>query len=518
MSQNGFNPPRILIADDQEDVLAALRLLLKSEGFLIEAASSPAAIIESLETQFFDLLLMDLNYARDTTSGQEGLDLVARIKDIDETLPVVVMTAWGSIEIAVEAMRRGVRDFVLKPWDNPRLLSIIHTHVASGRATRKKHLLERALSQLSLEIAQAADLPSLLALAAERLHQQMASESISIIVRSPRGPTFSFAAGAGISSDALASLKRQFDSAADHNRFIQSQAPALALSIKINDAPTGFIRLGEKITGEQYTADELLFLSEIIEQLGAAINNLQWREQERDILEAREIQQRLLPEIIPQIRGCQIATAWQPARSVSGDYYDVIELDESRAALAIADVSGKGLPAAMLMSNAQAALRAIATDRISPREMCEQVNRVVCGNTASNKFITFFYAILDTRSRKLIYSNAGHNLPLLMRPSGEVARLSAGGPVLGFLLDYSYEQGEIDLRQGDRLTLFTDGVVEATDESGEEFGEERLIETIRRNLHASAEGLKEAILGAVLDFGGRSLHDDATMIVVSIDD
>ncbi len=518
MSQNGFNPPRILIADDQEDILAALRLLLKAEGFRAEAVTSPAAIIESLETQFFDLVLMDLNYARDTTSGQEGLDLIARIKDLDETLPVVVMTAWGSIEIAVEAMRRGVRDFVLKPWDNPRLLSIIRTHVESGRAVRKKQSLEQSLSQLTADIAQSADLSAMLAMVAERLHQQIASESVAIIVRSPRDLTFSFAAGSGIESESLASLKRQFDSADDHNSFIQNQTPALALSIKINDAPAGFIRLGDKAEGEQYNADELLFLSEIIDQVSAAINNLQWREQERDILEAREIQQRLLPEVIPQIRGCRIATAWQPARSVSGDYFDVIKLDESRAALAIADVSGKGLPAAMLMSNAQAALRAFAMERISPREMCERVNRVVCGNTASNKFITFFYGILDTQARKLVYSNAGHNEPVLLRASGEVIRLSEGGTVLGFLADYSYKQGEIDLKPGDRLALFTDGVVEATNEGEEEFGEERLIETIRKNKTLDAESLKEEILRAVIDFGGRSLHDDATMIVVSIDD
>ncbi len=518
MSQNGFNPPRILIADDQEDVLAALRLLLKAEGFRAEAVTSPAAIIESLETQFFDLVLMDLNYARDTTSGQEGLDLIARIKDLDETLPVVVMTAWGSIELAVEAMRRGVRDFVLKPWDNPRLLSIIRTHVESGRAVRKKQSLEQSLAQLTADITQAADLPSMLAIAAERLHQQIASESVAIIIRSPRDLTFSFAAGAGIDGELLASLKRQFDGADDHNGFIQNQAPALALSIKINDAPAGFIRLGDKTGGEQYTADELLFLSEIIDQIGAGVNNLQWREQERDILEAREIQQRLLPEVIPQIRGCRIATAWQPARSVSGDYFDVIKLDEGRAALAIADVSGKGLPAAMLMSNAQAALRAFATERISPCEMCERVNRVVCGNTASNKFITFFYAILDTEARKLVYSNAGHNEPVLLRASGEVVRLGEGGTVLGFLADYAYKQAEIDLKPGDRLALFTDGVAEATDESEEEFGEDRLIETISKNRTSSAEILKEEILRAVIDFGGRSLHDDATMIIVSIDD
>src|SRR5688500_1920923 len=112
---------RVLIADDQQDVLEALRLLLKGEGFDIQSATSPAAIIRTLEGQDFDVLLMDLNYTRDTTSGQEGLDLLARIQALDDTLSVVVMTAWGSIELAVEAMRRGARDFVQKPWDNARL-------------------------------------------------------------------------------------------------------------------------------------------------------------------------------------------------------------------------------------------------------------------------------------------------------------------------------------------------------------------------------------------------------------
>ena len=110
--------PRTLIADDQPDVLEALRLLLKGEGYQIEAVNSPSAVLDKLKSQPYDLLLMDLNYTRDTTSGQEGLDLLARIQDIDNTLPVVAMTAWGSVELAVEAMQHGVRDFVLKPWEN----------------------------------------------------------------------------------------------------------------------------------------------------------------------------------------------------------------------------------------------------------------------------------------------------------------------------------------------------------------------------------------------------------------
>src|SRR6266511_1543221 len=134
--------PRVLIADDQPDVLEALRLLLKAEGFTLESASSPAGVLAAIEAREFDVALVDLNYARDTTSGEEGLNLLSRIQGIDPTLPVVVMTAWGSVEVAVEAMRRGARDFVQKPWDNARLLSILRNQIELGRALRKGQKLE----------------------------------------------------------------------------------------------------------------------------------------------------------------------------------------------------------------------------------------------------------------------------------------------------------------------------------------------------------------------------------------
>jgi DNA-binding NtrC family response regulator len=136
------SPARILIADDQQDVLEALRLLLKSEGFHIETANSPAGILKALELRDYDVVLMDLNYARDTTSGQEGLDLLARLHSADESLPIVVMTAWGTVHVAVEAMRHGARDFIQKPWDNERLLTILRTQTELGRALRRSHRLE----------------------------------------------------------------------------------------------------------------------------------------------------------------------------------------------------------------------------------------------------------------------------------------------------------------------------------------------------------------------------------------
>src|SRR5438874_11396959 len=140
--QSDVITPRVLIADDQPDVLEALRLLLKGEGYRIDSAGSPAAVLEAFDSQEYDAVLMDLNYTRDTTSGQEGLDLLAQLRAHDITLPVVVMTAWGSVELAVEAMRRGARDFVRKPWENARLVSILRNQIELAQALRKGQRLE----------------------------------------------------------------------------------------------------------------------------------------------------------------------------------------------------------------------------------------------------------------------------------------------------------------------------------------------------------------------------------------
>ncbi len=151
MPQTDSAVAHVLIADDQADVLRALRLLLKPEGYQVTGASSPDEVIAHLDTQTFDVLLMDLNYARDTTSGREGLDLLPRVREMDGTLPVVVMTAYSSVDVAVEAMRRGARDFVEKPWDNQRLLSVVRTQVELARALRKGRILEAENRLLRVE-------------------------------------------------------------------------------------------------------------------------------------------------------------------------------------------------------------------------------------------------------------------------------------------------------------------------------------------------------------------------------
>jgi len=362
---------RALIADDQRDITEALRLLLKREGYQIEAVNSPEAVLRELSAGEFDLLLMDLNYARDTTSGAEGLDLLGRIRAFDSSLPVVVMTAWGSIPLAVEAMRRGAQDFVEKPWDNAQLLATVR------------------------------------------------------------------------------------------------------------------------------------------QQLGARQRSA--REEMRDAVAA---QNALLPKI-PRIAGCDVAMAWQPAREVSGDYLDLIPLGGSQLGIAVGDVAGKGVAAALVMSNLQAAVRAVAPEEAAPERLLQRINRTTCRNVPGNRFITLFYGVLE--GRRLRYSNAGHPAPVLVRADGTAIRLAADGAVLGVLPDWTYEAAEVELRAGDRLVLFTDGIVEAENAAGAEFGEERLLEAVQAHRAENATALKQRLMDAVSGFAGAGLQDDATLVVVAIE-
>jgi len=389
--------PRILIADDQPDVLEALRLLLKGHGYLTESVTSPSALIDSLSKKEYDVILMDLNYARDTTSGREGLDLLAQLQAIETAPPIVVMTGWASVGLAVEAMQRGVGDFVEKPWVNVRLLEILKKQIEVGQQKRaaKKQELEKS---------------------------------------------------------------HAFDEAA-----------------------------------------------------------LQLQRRQKEMEEARAIQQGFLPQDVPQLPGYQIAGAWQPARIVGGDYYDVLPFDENSAGLCIADVAGKGMPAAMLMSNFQAGVRGFASSVLAPDALCEKLNALVSRNIAADRFITFFYAHLDGPSRRLSYANAGHNAPILLRRDGSCERLEMGGTVLGMFKKQSFESGSVELASGDRVLLFTDGVTEAHDGTGDEFGDSRLLAVLQECRNDDSRVTQEKIFSAVESFCRGNWEDDATLIVLTVE-
>ncbi len=236
---------------------------------------------------------------------------------------------------------------------------------------------------------------------------------------------------------------------------------------------------------------------------------------EQDFERAREIQQALMPAHLPEIQGCELAAGCQPARMVGGDYYDAIRLGETRAAIAIGDVSGKGMAAALLMSNLQAVVRAFAPGGLSPNELCAKANQLIAANVAPGKYITFFYAVIDVAQGRLDYCNAGHNPPILWRRDGALEWLREGGPVLGVLPGALYTAGAVDLRSGDCLVLYTDGITEAFNASDEEFGEERMILPLQQP-GDGAEDRRRRIMAAVTEFCGGNFHDDATMMIVSM--
>lgn len=293
------------------------------------------------------------------------------------------MTAWSSVDLAVEAMRMGVCDFVQKPWENTRLLETLRVQIERGQSRRRNLRIEE--------------------------------------------------------------------------------------------------------------------------------------EHVQELEEAREIDRGLLPQSLPPVEACSFSGARLSARSVGGDYFDLLTLDDNRAALCIADVIGKGIPAALLMSNLQAAVRTQAHDNPIPSELCSRLNKSMFRNMPPGKFITFFYGLLDTARRTLTYTNAGHSLPILLRQDGQVLRLDAGGMVLGVFQDSPYAQGEVKLESGDRLVLFTDGVTEARNADGDEFGDERLIRLLDANRTLSPAELKSKVMEAIAEFSNGDLQDDATLLVMAVE-
>jgi sigma-B regulation protein RsbU (phosphoserine phosphatase) len=239
------------------------------------------------------------------------------------------------------------------------------------------------------------------------------------------------------------------------------------------------------------------------------------QQQEEELKRAREIQQMLLPSTLPQPAGVQIAGAWQPAREVGGDYFDVIQLDKDRVGICVGDVAGKGITAALLMANLQASFRAFATAEASPQVVCTKLNKFLCANTASGKFVTFFYAVLDSSTRTLTYENAGHSPGLLLLSSGTTETLRGGGAVLGALPDWAYQDYTLQLQRGDLLLLSTDGITEAENAQLEEFGDERLLEAARAR-NGSALEIQRDIMQQVTAFCAGNFRDDATLLVLKM--
>jgi sigma-B regulation protein RsbU (phosphoserine phosphatase) len=239
----------------------------------------------------------------------------------------------------------------------------------------------------------------------------------------------------------------------------------------------------------------------------------------RELEIAREVQEHFFPQRLPSVPGLDYCGRCRPAREVGGDYYDFLELPAGKLGIAIGDVSGKGVGAALMMASLEASLRSQASARHNLAELMTRVNTLVCEVSPANRYATLFYAEYDPGSRQLSYVNAGHNPPAVLRKSAagcRVVRLETGGPVVGFLRQ-CYEQDAISLEPGDLLVLFTDGVSESMNAREEEWGEERLIE-FAETCHGlpAAEAMSRILAAAVAFAAGAAQHDDMTLVVLRV--
>jgi sigma-B regulation protein RsbU (phosphoserine phosphatase) len=310
-------------------------------------------------------------------------------------------------------------------------------------------------------------------------------------------------------------LDRPFD---PRRRTLREDAAAALTRIEavlvVPIAARGFIAAAPKLSGGEYDVEDIDFFRSVSEQLAVGLGRIRMSAEEADFEQARAIQQTLLPREMPRVAKIDVSGVWQPARTMGGDYYDLLPLSESELAICIGDVAGKGMPAALLMSGLQAAVRASASS--SPRDLCERVRRVVVSSLSGGRFVTFFYGTVDTAAMRLRWCNAGHNAPILVRADGTIVRLAEGGPAFNRLFRGAYEEREIALAPGDRIVLFTDGVSEAADSSGEMFGEARIEELVTDCRDLAATELQQTIVDAASAYSGGDLEDDLTLVVVRI--
>jgi len=295
--------------------------------------------------------------------------------------------------------------------------------------------------------------------------------------------------------------------------------------MQVQNATKGLILLGERLHGGPYGKADLEFVYSLgnlaiisVENARLFRETLEKQRLEDELKIAREIQQGLLPQQLPEIDGFDIGAINVSSKQVGGDYYDFVKRSENEYVVAIGDVSGKGAPAALLMANVQAALRALAPMDYSLPEATARINDLTFMNTTGDKFITFFWGVIDCVTKQLRYVNAGHNPPFLVRANGAVERLTSGGLILGVMKTVTpYEESVVTLSRGDMLFMYTDGVSEAMNDKGEDFTEERLEKVVREVSGQNASEIIRHVKSAVEAYEGSAPQsDDITMMVIKV--
>jgi phosphoserine phosphatase RsbU/P len=370
--------PVILIAEDQEYVREALAMLLRGQGYAVTLCASPNEALTAAQQRTPDVALLDMNYQRDSTSGIEGLNLIQRLREVDGTVPIIALTAWGNVELAVSAMQHGASDFIEKPWRNDALLEKVQS--LNQRAQRAR------------------------------------------------------------SSQRISEFERH---------------------------------------------------------------------------DAHELQARIVPKRHLAAGGIEIFGDSIPAGVVGGDYFGVWQPTPDMLHFCVADVSGKGTPGAMIASMLYASVSTLSSSSNSPEVILGQVETILRSQLGEGHYVTIFYGVLDLKTHVLNFVNAGHCPPIVRHGDGTLESLAPTRPVLGFMLDEAFRSERLRLASGDRLLLYTDGVSEAANATGEEFGAERLA----RVFDGGPQPLPEQwsrIMEQVRDHTNGAFADDATMVLISV--
>jgi sigma-B regulation protein RsbU (phosphoserine phosphatase) len=374
-----FDQLTILIVEDQEHVREALAMLLRGHGYSVTLCSSPTEALFAARRQPPDLAMVDMNYQRDSTSGLEGLQLIEQLRQVDGTVPIIALTAWGNVDLAVSAMKHGASDFIEKPWSNESLLEKV-----------------RMLTQ--------------------HVQQLRSSQRIS-----------------------------------DHERE-----------------------------------------------------------------DAQQLQTRIVPKRHVVADGIELFGESNPAGVVGGDYFGVWQPAGDSLHFCIADVSGKGTPGALIAAMLYASVSTLSASSNSPDRILDNVETILRNQLGEGHYVTIFYGVFDLKTRILSFVNAGHCPPVLRHTDGSIESLSSTRPVLGLMLGSGFGSERLRLMAGDRLLLYTDGVTEAVNEAGEEFGADRLAALMEHQSDGLLPEHFEKIMDSVRSHSHGIFADDITLLLISV--
>jgi sigma-B regulation protein RsbU (phosphoserine phosphatase) len=370
---------RILVAEDQEHVREALAMLLRAQGYEVVLSASPQEALAEVQQQTPDLALVDMNYRRDSTSGLEGLELIQRLREFDSTVPIIALTAWGNVDLAVAAMKYGAADFVEKPWRNEALVEKVDS-------------LTRRVAQLR-------------------------------------------------SSQRISDYERE---------------------------------------------------------------------------DAHQLHTRIVPKRHIVASGIELFGDSVPAGVVGGDYFGVWQPFPDSLHFCVADVSGKGTPGALIAAMLYASVSTLSSSSNNPDTIVSEVETILREQLGDGHYVTLVYGVLDLKTHGLEYVNAGHCPPILRRASGVTELLSPTRPVLGLMLHGSGRAERVALSPGDRVVLYTDGITEPEDQSGVEYGSDRLAGAIKSLQDQPLQDQYQLIMDGVRNHADGKFVDDATLLLISV--